>query len=98
MRMKIVCVIGIMVWIFWTPSHDQEHGFVYLQDVIPGLEIDLRYLGSQNFMGRPVNGYVNNSGILTEKAARALSKVQEALRSKGYGLKNTRCLPTPKSG
>ena len=32
-------------------------GFVYLDDAVPGLVIDLRYTGSDNFLGRPVDGY-----------------------------------------
>jgi len=32
-------------------------GFVYIDDVVPGVRQDLRYAGSNNFIGRPVIGY-----------------------------------------
>ena len=37
-------------------------------------------------MGRPADGYEANKAILTEKAASALAKVQDALTEKGLGL------------
>ena len=32
-------------------------GFVYLNEFIPGLVVELRYATEDNFVGRPVDGY-----------------------------------------
>jgi zinc D-Ala-D-Ala dipeptidase len=62
-------------------------GFIYLDKAVPGLVVELRYFGSDNFVGQRVDGYEHPYPILTEQAASALAKVQEALRPFGLGLK-----------
>lgn len=62
-------------------------GFVYLEETVPGLVVDLRYYGSDNFVGRRVDGYDHPRAVLTSHAAAALARVQEALRPFGLGLK-----------
>ncbi len=44
------------------------------------------YAGSRNFLGRPANGYEAAACILTEKAAKALAKAQQALSAKELSL------------
>src|SRR5690606_28917954 len=61
-------------------------GFVYLDEAIPGLKVDLRYTGSHNFVGRPVEGYQNARPVLSSPAAVALVKVQADLKRFGLGL------------
>lgn len=61
-------------------------GFVYVDQVIPDLHVNLRYRGSDNFMGKPIDGYEGNRLILTVPAAAALSRVQDALRPMGLSL------------
>jgi D-alanyl-D-alanine dipeptidase len=62
-------------------------GFVHADDVVPGLVNDLRYVGSDNFVGRPVDGYEAGRIVLTAKAAGALRQVQADLAPFGLGLK-----------
>jgi len=62
-------------------------GFVYVDELVPGLVQEIRYAGSNNFMGRPADGYLANRAILTRAAAEALRKVQQELKEKGLGLK-----------
>ena len=62
-------------------------GFVYLDEVIPDLVIDLRYATANNFVGQRVDGYQQLPAILSAPAAAALAKVQAALRPFGLGLK-----------
>jgi D-alanyl-D-alanine dipeptidase len=69
-----------------TPTTLPE-GFVYVDEVIPDLVQEIRYYGTNNFMGRPVDGYNTNRAILTHRAAQALRKVQQELSGKGLGLK-----------
>jgi D-alanyl-D-alanine dipeptidase len=61
-------------------------GFVYLADIDPTIVQDIRYAGAHNFIGRPVAGYEAAECIATEKAARALAKVQAQLKSKNLSL------------
>jgi D-alanyl-D-alanine dipeptidase len=61
-------------------------GFVYLADIDPGIRQDIRYAGLHNFVGRPVEGYLANECVLTEKAAHALSQVQAELAAKKLSL------------
>ena len=61
--------------------------FVDLRAAVPGLEVDLRYFGSDNFVGRPVAGYEANVAYLTQPAARALEAVQRELAADGLALK-----------
>jgi D-alanyl-D-alanine dipeptidase len=60
--------------------------FVYLKDIMPNLRSDLRYYGSNNFIGHPVDGYNQPKLILTKEAAYALKEVQEELERIGFGL------------
>ncbi|MCC2596920.1 M15 family metallopeptidase [Pusillimonas sp. MFBS29] len=61
-------------------------GFVYLDDVIPDLKVELRYTGSHNFVGRPVTGYEEARPVLSTRAAEALVKVQADLKRFGLTL------------
>jgi D-alanyl-D-alanine dipeptidase len=62
-------------------------GFVYVDQVVPGLVVDLRYYGSDNFVGAPVDGYRHPFPILTKEAAAALAGAQKDLNELGLGLK-----------
>jgi D-alanyl-D-alanine dipeptidase len=62
-------------------------GFVYVEDTVPGIEIELRYFSNHNFVGERIDGYTAPRCILTEKAALALKSVQEDLNRFGLGLK-----------
>ncbi|TNV76090.1 hypothetical protein FGO68_gene10290 [Halteria grandinella] len=61
-------------------------GFVLLSDVDPSIIQSVRYASSQNFMGRPMDGYNCPQIVLTKQAADALVKVQASLKEQGYGL------------
>lgn len=60
--------------------------FVYLKELMPNLRSDLRYYGSNNFVGKPIVGYNAPKCILTKQAAYALKKVQDELERIGFGL------------
>ena len=62
-------------------------GFVDLAQAIPGVALDVRYAGSHNFLGTPIDGYGRPRVVLTHLAAAALKKAQEELRPFGFGLK-----------
>ncbi|MFH4966038.1 M15 family metallopeptidase [Gaetbulibacter sp. M235] len=62
-------------------------GFVYVENVIPDLNVELRYHTSYNFVGKPIDGYQTNSLILTKEAATALKQVQKELLQQNLCLK-----------
>ena len=55
--------------------------------VIPNIKTELRYFTGDNFIGRPVDGYLKPRCILTKEAAAALKKAQEELNTFGLGVK-----------
>lgn len=63
------------------------NGFTYAKDVIPDLDVELRYNTTDNFLGKRVDGYYSNKLILTEQTAEALKLVQEELQRKNLCLK-----------
>ncbi len=68
-------------------TEKQPASFVYIDEIIPEIEIELRYYTSYNFVGERIDGYLKARCILTEEAANALKKVQKELKPFGLGLK-----------
>ncbi len=68
-------------------SQSLPEGFVYLENIIPDIRVEVRYCSTDNFMGQPVDGYRQPCIILTRQAAQALAAVQAELRAQGLGLK-----------
>lgn len=66
-------------------------GFVNAADAIPGLMVEMRYAGSDNFVGRPIAGYDAPICYLTARAATALAAAQQELSAFGLGLKVFDC-------
>ena len=62
-------------------------GFVYVYDIIPDLEVELRYFTSNNFVGTPIDGYNSNKLILTIESTNALKLIHEALQEQNLCLK-----------
>ena len=62
-------------------------GFIHVAGVIPDVVLDIRYYGSNNFVGRPIDGYYAPAAILSREAALALKQASEALKKQGYGIK-----------
>ena len=63
-----------------------KNDFVDLKELMPNLRSDMRYFGSDNFVGRPITGYNQPKCLLTKEAANALKKVQDELERLGFGL------------
>lgn len=61
-------------------------GFVYIADVIPGVLEDIRYAGSYNFTGRPVDGYGAARAVCTRECAQALKCAAQAFAADGFTL------------
>ena len=82
----LVC-LSVLLTMGATQSSTLPEGFVYADQVIPDLKIDIRYATKHNFVGTPIDGYLHPECILTDKAAQALKEVQDELRPFGLSLK-----------
>jgi zinc D-Ala-D-Ala dipeptidase len=86
----LICCVAYtnsVVFSTWTTAEGLPDSFVYVEQIIPNIQVDLRYSSDRNFLGRRVDGYVESKCILTKQAAEALSKVQQDLNHFGLGLK-----------
>lgn len=61
-------------------------GFVALRDVVPGIRLDIRYHGKDNFTGEPLPGYAKPDAWMLAEPAQALRRVQDKLNKEGLGL------------
>ena len=77
----------VIFFSFSFPATVLPDGFVDLQKIVPDIVVDLRYFSKDNFVGQRIDGYESNKCIISIKAAIALSAIQKALKSQGYGLK-----------
>jgi D-alanyl-D-alanine dipeptidase len=66
---------------------DSTQKMVDLHALIPGIEMDLRYAGANNFMKKRIYPPKTNYTFLRLPAARALARIQSNLNAMGYGLK-----------
>ena len=82
----LACLTGLFFSIA-ALAEDLPKGFVYVHETIPDVVVELRYGTHDNFLGRPVDGYLSSRCILTEDAARALKGVQSDLKRFGLGIK-----------
>lgn len=70
----------LLFFFFGIASAQLPKGFVYVEDVIPTIKVELRYFSKNNFLGKPVDSYHKEVAILTEQAANALKNVQDELK------------------
>lgn len=82
---------GLVVLLPLACATPERSPFVSLAAVAPGIERDIRYAGSDNFVGAPIDGYEVVACWLTEPAARALAAVQADLAAEGLGLRVFDC-------
>jgi D-alanyl-D-alanine dipeptidase len=62
-------------------------GFVYVEEKIPSIKVELRYLTDNNFVGTKIDGYHRDVAILSKAATSALLKAQAEFESYGLSIK-----------
>jgi D-alanyl-D-alanine dipeptidase len=72
-------------------AQQRPPSFVDAASVVPGLVVEMRYLGSNNFVGRPIDGYEKPVCYLTREAAAALAEVARDLEPRGLVIKAFDC-------
>jgi len=76
-----------ILWIAIMCISLEAKDFLELKKEIPSIVLDIKYYGSDNFIGEPINGYLAPKAILTKEATLALKKVQKKLKTFSLGLK-----------
>ncbi len=66
-------------------------GFVFLRDIDPTILQDIRYAGSNNFVGRPLRGYEAAECLVKRDVALALKSIQRELAPQRLSLKMLDC-------
>ncbi len=91
---SIACIVALGSFLTASPaanSGKMPKDFVYLRDVDPSIEKDMRYASTNNFTGVKVEGYNAPECVLVRQAAEALKAVQADVRTKGFTLKVYDC-------
>lgn len=65
--------------------------FVSVQDVAPGVLLDVRYRTAHNFIGKRIDGYREARCLVTRQTGAALARVQARVKARGYTLKMYDC-------
>jgi zinc D-Ala-D-Ala dipeptidase len=65
--------------------------FVLLRDIDPTIIQDIRYAGSNNFVGRPLRGYEAGECVVKRAVGLALKRVQQELAPQKLSLKMLDC-------
>ncbi|MET0618222.1 MAG: M15 family metallopeptidase [Luteibacter sp.] len=68
-----------------------EAGMTDIRALVPDIAEDMRYAGSDNFTGAPVDGYQAPTCLLRTAAAQALARVEADLRRQGFRLRVWDC-------
>nr|WP_244562140.1 M15 family metallopeptidase [Bradyrhizobium lablabi] len=93
MALVKVIVIALAVVAFASPATGQSlpGGFVYLRDIDPTILEDIRYAGSNNFVGRPLAGYEAADCVVKRDVGLALARAQRELAPQHLSLKMLDC-------
>ena len=86
-------VIALAIIACSVPAHAQTlpGGFVFLRDIDPTIIQDIRYAGSNNFIGRPLRGYDAAECVVKRDVGLALKSIQRALEPQKLSLKMLDC-------
>ena len=78
MKLKYL-IISILIFLGFLQNPDLPEGFVYTEEHIPELQVELRYFSTHNFVGDTIDGYKSNKLILTKQTVEALKQVNDEL-------------------
>lgn len=70
---------------------EAQAGLVDIHPLAPDIAEDIKYAGSDNFVGKPVDGYLAPKCLLLKPAAEALVRVEQELRAQHQRLKVFDC-------
>ena len=79
------CLLGLSTATHPASASEMPKDFVYLRDVDPTIQQDMRYAGADNFTGRPVPGYDAPECVLVRQVGG--SAEGGASRPQGQGIR-----------
>ena len=86
-QIAIHSLILAILFVACSVQKEIPNSFVELKKMVPNIEIELRYFGNHNFMGRRVKGYEANKVYISMEAAKSLVLIQKELNQMGLGIK-----------
>ena len=92
--MHAIAIAALALLLLTGPASAQAPvpaGFLDAAAMVDGLVVDMRYFGSDNFVGESIDGYERPRCLLSAPAAHALAAVQRDLAARGLGLKVFDC-------
>jgi D-alanyl-D-alanine dipeptidase len=66
-------------------------GLVDIATVVPDIALEIRYAGNDNFVGRPIDGYLAPKCLLLRPVAQAVQRVEASLRQQHLRMKLFDC-------
>jgi zinc D-Ala-D-Ala dipeptidase len=87
----IVIALVAIAWISPARAQTLPDGFAFLRDIDPTILQDIRYAGSNNFVGRPLAGYGAAECVVKRDVGLALKRVQAELALQKLSLKMLDC-------
>jgi zinc D-Ala-D-Ala dipeptidase len=87
----LVAAFGAQAAIAQDAVQERPTAFVDAATVVPGLVPEMRYAGTHNFTGRPIDGYQAPRCLLTREAAEGLANVARDLAPRGLAIKAFDC-------
>lgn len=87
--MRATLVLWLSACSAIAPSAQRE--LVSVQQRAPDIALDMRYYGSENFVGERIDGYAAPKCLLLDEAADALARVEMSLRKQGLRLRIFDC-------
>ena len=81
-----IVLSALILLVFGLPTVATGQDFVDVRSLDPSIAADMRYAGSENFVGEPIDGYEAPKCLLSRAAAEVLVEVQSILRDDGFGL------------
>jgi D-alanyl-D-alanine dipeptidase len=88
---KTVMVLAVALIASSASAQSLPGGFVFLRDIDPTIIQDIRYAGSNNFVGQPLAGYAAAECVVKRNVGMALKRVQQELAPQKLSLKMLDC-------
>ncbi len=87
----IVIAFALAAFVSLASAQTLPGGFVFLRDIDPTIIQDIRYAGSNNFVGRPLRGYEAAECVVKREVGLALQSIQQELAAQNLSLKMLDC-------
>ena len=88
---RIVIALAVITCSAPASAQALPGGFVLLRGIDPTIVQDIRYAGSNNFVGRPLRGYDAAECVVKRRVALALKSIQQELVPQKLSLKMLDC-------